>query len=161
MPRARRSDSLRLFIVLSPFREVIPELHVLLRPLAQLAPRMCRAEGYASAAADAALLQLELPAGAVERLGEERLLGALAWAGLRAILPERLPPDERDAFYQYLASYDSYVQLHGGGPELLGDLVDALAASMAPRRRATTFSELDTAPTGVRHRPPSRPATYL
>jgi hypothetical protein len=124
-----------LFVVLSPFSTLIPRLEIVLRPLLVLEDRVLGLEGYASASADAALVNLRLPRVIAERLGLDQILRAMAADGLRAVCPDRFSTGERRAFYlEYLASYDTYIQVYGAGRGLLLELVAALADHLRPQR---------------------------
>lgn len=138
--------TVELFVILTPFREVLPELAVLLRPLRALEDRLVGLEGYASSRVDAALVNLRLPRAAVDRIGLGRLADAIVATGLEVVVPETLVASDRDAFYlEHLASYDTYVQLYGGGVGRVVELVAALAAHLAAahRRPTTRGDQLD------------------
>lgn len=100
-----------VFLVLRPFREIVSELKIILRPLCRLDPRVLgRVEAFYCETADCALLNLGFSS-SLDRATRRELASAIRNLGLTAIIPSELGAEERRRFYlEHLAEYDTYLQ---------------------------------------------------
>jgi hypothetical protein len=127
-----------VFLVLHPFREVVPELKILMRPVMHLeAHHLVGAEGYYAAATDAALINLRFHRDRADRIGHGSVVAMLGELGLPAFAPEELSDEEKHSFFlDHLAAYSTYVQHYAvheaDGPPLFDRVIDSLAEHTIP-----------------------------
>lgn len=111
------SDTLEshdVYLVLHPFAGNVREFRILVRPLGDMDQRyLSGAEGFYRADLDVALLVLRFTARAHERLGDRLMAMFCGRSGLPMVIPSRLDPNQRRAFFlEHLSGYTTYVQLY-------------------------------------------------
>ncbi len=118
-----------IYIVLSPFREVVPELHILLQPLEGADPYLPRVEGYYNELNDSALLALQFERDLVDRCGPDVLIQLISQCNLPIVTPDLLDDDSRAEFYAtHLTTYSTYLQQYRTPDETMPLLRRVLAA---------------------------------
>jgi hypothetical protein len=136
--------SFDVYLVLHPFRESVREFQILVRPLADLdATCLSGAEGFYRPSIDTALVALRFSDATVARIGEEMALVVAARCGLPMVVPDRLSPDDRRAFFlSHLSRYTTYLQLYqsafepaGLAERVIGALAEHLTTAAPTRAR--------------------------
>lgn len=126
-----QEDTLDIYLLMRPFRQVAGELRLLVQPLHELENRLALgAEGYYSERLDAALLALRFDRTAAESLGHQRLHALVASTGVPTITPEQLSFERRCTFYlDHLTNYTTYVQ-HYRSASASESMIDRVLANL-------------------------------
>ncbi len=129
-------DVFEVYLLFRPFREVVPEMRVLVQPLSSIENTVpLRAEGYHSTALDSALVALRFDRVPAHRFGLDRITRWVADIGIPAIVPENLAFERRCAFFlNHLTSYTTYVQPHSSDSS---NLIENVLVSLAQHARIT------------------------
>jgi hypothetical protein len=140
------SRTFDVFQVCHPFRDNVREFQILMRPLADLEPvHLIDAEGFWHPGLDTAIVSMRFDPVATSRVGESMLLTLAGRSGLPMVVPSRLSPAQRSAFFMdHLSRYSTYVQQYHEPREsssMLERVLGCLAAHIAdePRRSTRIF----------------------
>ncbi len=127
---SKRRSPYRIYLVLDPFRAVLPRLSQIVRPLEDVASYLPGVEAFYDPGTNAALFGLQFDRNAAERIGADPLIELVAECGLPVIAPEELSEEEYITFFaRHLPAYPVQVR-HVAGATGTNSLVHQLAISL-------------------------------